>query len=194
MKTIATLTPLQSKALAVSLLLLALAIASIAVAVPVLLMHRHYDEAKAAQLDRLQRYQRVANTRPQVQKLLDEVKGKASAQNFLKNTSPALAAAEIQEVAQTVIEAHGGKLTSMQINPHKDEAGYRQVSLNVQLTGTIAAIQKIFYDLEIARPYLFINNVSLRSPLSRFSRPTPGVEPEFTVQFDLTAYAIGGKS
>lgn len=193
MKKLTTLTPLQRKAVALGLLFLLLALVSVAVAVPVILMHRHYNEAKDEQLDRSQRYQRVLNTRPQLQKLLDEVKGKDSAKNFLKNTSPALAAAEVQEVAQTVIEAHGGKLTSMQISPHKDEAGYRQVSLNVQLSGTMVALQKIFYDLEIARPYLFINNVSLRSPLGRFSRVTPGVEPEFNVQFDLTAYAVGGK-
>ncbi len=194
MKSLTALTPLQSKALAVSLLLLVIAAVCIAVAVPVFLLHRHYDEAKAEQLDRLQRYQRVANTRPQLQKLLDEVKNKETAQNFLKNTSPALAAAEIQEVAQTVIEAHGGKLTSMQISPHKDEAGYRQISLNVQLSGTMAALQKIIYDFEVTRPYLFINNLSLRSPLGRFSRVTPGIEPEFNLQFDLMGYAVGGKS
>lgn len=190
----ANLTPWQRRLLAVALLLGVLALVGVAVAIPVVIMHRHYVEAQDEQLDRLRRYQRVVNARPQIEKQLAEVNTKDTAKYFLKNYSPALAATEIQEVAQTIIESFGGKLASMQVNTHKDEGGFRQISLNVQLSGNLVALQKILHALETSEPYLFIDNLSLRSPLGRQSRPIPGVEPEFNMQFDLFGYAAGPKS
>lgn len=185
-----SLTPLQSKSLALVLLALVFVLAVLALAMPVILIHRHYDAAIEQITDRMERYQRIIAMAPSLKAGLEKVKARNGRKFYLKNTAPALAAAEIQEIAKTVIEAQSGKLTSIQIVPHKDEGGYRQIAVNLQFSGSIANIQKILYTLETRQPYLFVDNLSIRSRLMNNYRAAPGVEPEYFVQFDLTGYAL----
>ena len=89
-----------------------------------------------------------------------------------------------------MIEAQSGKLTSIQITPHKDEGSYRQIAVNLQFSGSIASIQKILYELETRQPYLFVGNLRFFDSLISNYRAMPGIEPECFVQFDLTGYAL----
>lgn len=184
------LTPLQSKSLALALLALAFVLALLALAVPAILVHRHYNAAIEQLTDRMERYRRIIDMAPGLKAGLEQVKARDGRKFYLKNAAPALAAAEIQEIAKTVIEAQNGKLTSIQIIPHKDEGGYRQIAVNLQFSGSIASIQKILYALETRQPYLFVGNLSIQSRLMNNYRAAPGVEPEYFIQFDLTGYAL----
>ena len=184
------LTPLQSKSLALALLALVFVLAALALAVPAMLVHRHYDAAIEQLTDRMERYYRIIAMTPGLKAGLEQVKARDGRKFYLKNAAPALAAAEIQESAKTVIEAQRGKLTSIQIIPHKDDGGYRQIAVNLQFSGSIASIQKILYELETRQPYLFVDNLSIRSRLMSNYRAAPGVEPEYFVQFDLIGYTL----
>lgn len=184
------LTPLQSKSLALALLALVFVLAALALAVPAMLVHRHYDAAIEQLTDRMERYYRIIAMTPGLKAGLEQVKARDGRKFYLKNAAPALAAAEIQEFAKTVIEAQKGKLTSIQIIPHKDDGGYRQIAVNLQFSGSIASIQKILYALETRQPYLFVDNLSIRSRLMSNYRAAPGVEPEYFVQFDLIGYTL----
>lgn len=184
------LTPLQSKSLALALLALVFVLAVLALAVPVLMVHRHYDAAIERLTDRLARYHRIIAMAPALNAGLEQVKTRDGRKFYLKSAVPALAAAQIQEIAKTVIEAQSGKITSIQIVPHKDEAGYRQIAVNLQFSGSIASIQKILYELETRQPYLFVGNLSIRSRLMGNYRAIAGVEPEYFVQLDLIGYAL----
>lgn len=184
------LTPSQGRSLALALLVLVVVLAVLALAVPVMLAHRHYDAAIEQLSDRMERYQRIIAMAPALKVELEQVKARDGRKFYLKNAAPALAAAEIQEIAKTVIEAQSGKLTSIQIIPHKDDGGYRQVAVNLQFSGSIASIQKILYALETRQPYLFVDNLSIRSRLMNNYRAMPGIEPEYFVQFDLIGYAL----
>lgn len=184
------LTPLQSKSLALALLALVFVLAALALAVPAMLVHRHYDATIEQLTDRMERYHRIIAMAPGLKAGLEQVKARDGRKFYLKNAAPALAAAEIQEFAKTVIEAQRGKLTSIQIIPHKDDGGYRQIAVNLQFSGSIASIQKILYALETRQPYLFVDNLSIRSRLMSNYRAAPGVEPEYFVQFDLIGYTL----
>lgn len=186
------LTPQQSKAAALALLAGMLLLAAGAVAVPLLLLNRHYDSAIEDVATRLERYYKIAGMREGLQKNIAQVKALGAANHFLKNPSPALAAAEIQEQAKNIVETNGGKLNSIQILPHKDDGLYRQISVTLQLTATLSATKKMLYSLESARPYLFIDNLSIRSPMGYATRNASTTEPELVVQFDLTGYALKG--
>ncbi|RPJ37719.1 MAG: hypothetical protein EHM21_17850 [Chloroflexi bacterium] len=184
------LTPLQSKSLALALLVLVFVLFALALAMPVMLAHRHYDASIEQLTDRMERYHRIIAMAPGLKAGLEQVKVRDGQKFYLKNVTPALAAAEIQEIVKTVIGAQSGKLTSIQIIPHKDDGGYRQIAVNLQFSGTIVSIQKILYALETQRPYLFVDNLSIRSRLMSNYRAAPGVEPEYFVQFDLIGYAL----
>ncbi len=182
------LTPKQSRILAIALLATLLGLAVLAVAGPVLLLHRHYDQALENLGDRLARYSRVAAMRPEIESQLRIAQAKQISRFYLKNSGPSLAAAEIQDIAKIVIEQHGAKLTSMQVLPHKDEKDVRQVTVNIQLSGNYQVLHQVIYALENTQPYLFFDNVSIRSPLSYSSRGA--TDAELYVQFDLVGFAV----
>lgn len=188
------MTPAQSKAAAISLLLGLLVLVIGAVALPLWLLNRHYETALDDSVSRIERYSKIAGMRDGLAKKAIEVNALGASHHYLKSASPALAAAELQEQAKVILEANGGKLNSIQILPHKDDGAYRQISVALQLNAPISAVKGMLYALESARPYLFVDNFSVRS-LAGFgvrAGVDPNVEPELTVQFDLTGFALKG--
>lgn len=191
---IRSLTPRQSRMLALSLLLVLLALIITIIAAPVFWLHRHYDQATEQQLDLLARYSRVGASGPELTKQLDVLKAKGARSFFLKNTVPALAASEVQETVKGVVESNSGKISSMQIPEHKDDGNYRKVTVNIQMSASVSATQKIFHALETQRPYFMLDNVTIRSTAwkGQSGANVPGPEPEYAVQFEVAGYAVLG--
>ena len=168
------------------------ALACGAIAVPIWLVNQHYDVALEDATSRLERYSKIVGTRDSLQKQVVEVKALEARRHFLKSASPALAAAELQEKAQSVFDANGAKVNSIQVLPHKDDGLYRQVTVQVQLIAALTAVKGMLHGLESAHPYLFIDNFSIRAPNMQVNRVESANEPELVVQFDLTGYALKG--
>lgn len=189
-----SMTPQQSRMLALSLLLALAALIIASIAMPVFWLHRHYDQPIEQQLDLLARYSRIGATAPGLTKQLEALKARGARGFFLKSSVPALAASEVQEIVKGVIESNGGKIASMQIPGHKDDGNYRKVTVNIQMNATVGATQKIVHTLETQRPYFLLDNVSIRSAAWKGSRGVnaPGPETEFLVQFDVAGYAVLG--
>ncbi len=182
--------PAASRALALFLLLALVAALLLLAWMPLRAQHDEYDAAIAERVKRLEVLQRIAATRPALEAAIAGVKKQDTARYYLRNSSPALAAAELQEIAQGIIDANAMKSGSIQIAPHQDEVGRRKIMVRLQLRGTPEAMQKTLYALETRVPYLFIDGFSMRSTVnSRRWAPTPLVEPEVQVQFELSAYA-----
>jgi len=186
------LTPKQSKAAALALLALAVALVISAIALPLWLLNQRYDVAIDDAATRLERYSRIVGMRDGLQRKAAQVVGLEANHHFLKSASPALAAAELQEQATIILDQNGGKLNSINILPHKDDGAYRQVSVNLQLTAPLSAVKAMLYALESARPYLFVDNFSIRATFNPVARNDSANEPDLLVQFDLTGYALKG--
>lgn len=182
------ITPKQGKIIALVILMLAVTTVMAAVIVPVVLLHRYYDATIEDKTMQLSRYYKIASMSGDLRKNISEIKLKGSAGYYLKSTNPSLAAAEMQELAKGAIESNGGKLTSIQILPYKDESSYRRITVNLQFTGSLGALKKILYALESSRPYLLIENFTVRSSTSFTGRAAPNIDPELNVQFDLAGY------
>jgi general secretion pathway protein M len=180
----------QNRTLALTLLALAIVLGVAVLVLPPYLLHRHYDFYLDSYSDQLARYQRLANTREATQAKLAAIKAREPRKYFLKNAGPALGASEIQDVAKSLIEGNGGKLIATQVLPPKDDGRFRQIVINVQLSASSPALRNIVYAAENAQPYLFIDNLLVRSNQSYNYRPNPGVEPEMFIQFDLSAFAV----
>ena len=186
------LTPRQSKTAALIILALAVAMAISAIALPLWLLNRRYDTALEDSTARLDKYSKIVGMRDGLQKKAVEVKAFEASHHFLKSASPALVGAELQEQARTIIDENGGKLSSMNPLPHKDDGQYRQASVALQLTAPLSAIKAMLYALESAHPYLFIDNFSIRAPFNVGARTEFATEPDLIVQFNLTGYAMKG--
>ena len=183
-----TITPTQSRVLAIALLLALLAILAVLVYVPWHRVHFRYDTAIEDQLDRTSRYLRIAAQRQNAEANIAFIAKRDAGRYYLKASSPALAAAEVQQMAQAIIEANELKVESTRIAAHKDDGPRRKVAVNFQLRGQLPAVQKALHELETALPYLYVDNLVVRSSVARVFRPVPGVEPDVLVQFDLYAF------
>jgi general secretion pathway protein M len=185
------LTPVQSRWLAVGLLLAAAALALGVLLLPVVLLHKHYDDAIGSLTDLLDRYRRIAAQAPEYRSALDAMREKDGRRFFLKNTAPNLAGAELQEIVRGAIEGNGGRITTSQNPAPKGEGRFKQITVNMQFFATTPNLQKILHALEIQRPYLVVENITLR-PLNAFRgfKPGPGQEPEINVQLDVAAFAF----
>ena len=188
---LARLTPVQSRWLAAGLLLVAAALALGVLLSPVLLLHKHYDDAIASLTDLLDRYRRVAAQAPEYRTALDAMREKDGRRFFLKNAAPNLAGAELQEIVRAAIEGNGGRITTSQNPAPKGEGRFKQITVNMQFFANTPNLQKILHALETQKPYLLIENITLR-PLNAFRgfKPGPGQEPEINVQIDVAAFAI----
>lgn len=182
----------RSRRLALGVLAAVVVAVIAAIVVPLWLAHRHYDSALADMTDRLDRYRRLAATRPEVARNLESVRAKDSRRFYLRSGGASLAAAEIQEQLRGLIEASGGRLITMGAPAAKDDGRYRQVTVNLQMTASIHALRRILHALESGMPYLFVDNLMVRSQVPSNYKPVPGTEPEMFVQFDLSGYALTG--
>jgi hypothetical protein len=187
---VAKLTPGQSRGLAIALLVVAVTLALAVLVVPVVLLHKHYSDAIASLTDRLERYRRVAAQAPEYRAALEGMREKNSRSFFLKNNAPNLAAAELQEIVRGAIEGNGGRISTSQNQPPKDDGRFRQIIANVQFFATTPNLQKILNALETQQPYLVVEDITIR-PMNAFRgfKPGPGQEPELNVNLDVAAFA-----
>jgi general secretion pathway protein M len=185
------LTPAQSRILAVALAFAALVLALGVLLLPVVLLHKHYADAISSLTDRVERYRRVAAQAPEYRAALEAMREKDGRSFFLKNRAPNLAGAELQELVRAAIEGNGGRITTSQNPAPKDEGRFKHITVNVQFFATTPNLQKILHALETQKPYLLVENITLR-PLNAFRgfKPGPGQEPELNVQLDVAAYAF----
>ena len=121
----------RQRALAIALLVVAALLALAVLLLPILLLHKHYDDAIASLTDRLDTYRRVAAQAPEYRKALEMMHEKDGRRFFLKNTAPNLAGAELQELVRAAIEGNGGRITTSQNQPPKDDGRFRQIGVNV---------------------------------------------------------------
>jgi len=186
------MTPQRSRRTAVILVVVA-ALAILAVVVgPFYLLNSHYDKALAEMTDKLQRYRRIAGSRAEATRQLDAIRALEPRKGFLRTGAAALSAAEAQEAMRTMIEANGAKLITMQAPVAKEEGRYRQLTVNVQLSGTIFALRKLLHTIETNEPALFVENLQVRSQVPANFKPNPGAEPDVYIQMDVSGFTIPG--
>lgn len=190
----ANLTPRQSRQLAIGLLVLAVILVVAAVAGPAWWLYTRYDRAHTERAERLERYQRIAATRPDIARQLEAMRGKDMRKYFLRPGAPALSAAEAQEKIREIVESAGARLITTQALPSKEEGRYRQVSAQVQLAANIFALRTLLHRIETNVPYLFIDNLMVKTQVPGNFKPGPGAEPEMFVTFDMHGYSFAGGS
>jgi len=185
----ATLAPRHGRRLALALLALAVLVVVAAVAVPTWLLHHRYDVALADYRDKLDRYRRIAGTRPELARQLEALRAKDTRRFFLRSGTMAISAAEAQEALRGIVEQNGGKLITVQAPIARDDGRYRQITVTVQMTANVIALRRILNALESNTPYLFVDNLLVRTQVQSNFRPGPGQEPEMFVTFDVTGFA-----
>lgn len=182
----------RRRTVAVGLLAAAVAVVVVAAGVPLWLAHQHYDTALEDLGQRLERFERLSESRPALEQKLEGVKAQGSRRFFLKATASSLAAAEVQEQVRRIIETGGARVTSVQVAQPRDEGGFRQFGVSAQFSANIAALRRVLVAVDSSEPYLLVDTLTVRSQVPPNFKPPPGFEPEMYVQLDVAGFAVKG--
>lgn len=155
--------------------------------------YHDYREFLEQQQARLQQVNRIAASREPIQQLIAKLaQDKGLTAQYLPQSAPALAAAELQQRIRSVVEAAGGTLRSTQALPPVEEGNTVKVAVSVTLTADTDNLQKILYDLEGQTPLLFVDNleVSARENRQRLpgGRMATYTRIQLSVQFEVSGY------
>jgi len=178
-------TPAANRNAAAIVLLVIVVAAIAAIAGPAWWAYDHYDSTAAQLARQLRSYTSLNQLRPKLLKSVEVLKARDTKKYFLKGGTAALAGAELQDVVRGVIETNNGKLLSSQLLAHKDDNGYRQVNATITMMANIQSLRQVLYAMETREPYLFLDNLTIRSQVPSNFKPQPGLEPEMFIQFDV---------
>ena len=82
---------------------------------------------------------------------------------YFSAATPALAGAELQRKVQDIVSAAQGRLISTQLLPEEKDEQPARVRLRTQIQGSTDTLLQVLYHIEESRPFLFVEQVSVRS-------------------------------
>ncbi|WP_295881479.1 type II secretion system protein GspM [uncultured Thiohalocapsa sp.] len=161
------------------------------------------DADHARGLDQLARYQRLVATLPSLRaELASEQANDEFKAFYFDAETPALAGARLQSEVQEMVRSAGARPISTQILPVDEDEQPPRVRIRTQLQGTTDELLDLLYRIESARPFLFVDQMSIRSTSPRRSNvrrrvSRRGVNREvgqLTVRLDIFGYILGGSA
>ncbi len=196
-----TLSASQSRVLALALLLVVVWLLLQLVLLPLWSSWRDQGVRIDSLQHRLALYQRLnagaADARTQLQQLQASV---PSNDWYLPESTPALAAARLQQLLHQQVGQSGGQVLSTQILNRNEEAPLQPVAIQVHLRGELGGLVDLLYTLESGPPALFVDNLTvLANPRRQLSNRRPNdprlqvqALPALDIRFDLTGYSVKG--
>ncbi|MBR9828643.1 MAG: hypothetical protein GYB41_08380 [Oceanospirillales bacterium] len=156
------LTPRRSRWLALGLLLLVILLLLRLLLVPLW----QYWFSTAAQIDTLENrqavYTRLIAALPQERERLAQLQANAPvAQWYLDESTPALAAARLQQLLHSRAGQKGVQVVSTQIINIEEDSTLQPVAIQAQLRADLSELVALLYQLETDRPLLFIDSLAV---------------------------------
>jgi len=193
-----SLTQKQRQSLALAILALVVVMIFTLTVAPLWAVNQHYLDTIDGLDNRLQILQRAASAGSSLRSQHEQLKRSlASNRHYLKSTSEALAAANLQGIIKRTTASNDMEVLSTQILPASEEAGFTRVVLKVRMRGGLDNAVKVFHALETGQPYLFLDNVSILSRARRSAKINYGKKQLagkarsgylLNVDFDLIGY------
>jgi general secretion pathway protein M len=155
--------------------------------------------------DQLARYQRLVATLPSLRAELSREQANDDFKAFYFDAAtPALAGAQLQRDLQEMVRAAGARPISAQVLPVQADEVPPRVRVRIQMQCTTDQLLEVLYKVEEARPFLFVDQMSIRSTTPR-ARATsrrivrrsvrrPALQQQvgqLTVRLDIFGYALG---
>ena len=182
-----TLTKKQRQLLALVILTVLMVIIFTLTIAPLWALNRHYLDTIDQHERHLEILQRTVAAGSELRSRHEQLKRMlASNRHYLKSSTEALAAADLQGIIKRISRAKDMEVLSTQILPTTEESDFIGVTLKVRMRGKLENMVRVFHALETGQPYLFLDNISVRSRLQR-SRKANFVQM-LDVEFDLIGY------
>ena len=181
----------KRRGLAISILVLLITLFYLLAINPILVLHRYYDETISYLSFQIDRFEAIATSKSADQAAIKKLLRRNPSQRYyLKQSKPALASTELQQLVRKTIDSGTGKLISTQVIARQSNSAEDAVTVRVRMTGNIIAMQKALYSLEHSNPFLFLDNLAIISSSgSRRSIKSP-LEGggQLNISFDVSGY------
>lgn len=182
---------LSQRWLAVALLVLAAAAVALLVIMPLINVGLELNEEKQALVFKLRKYEKILALKESVLAAAEAVKQQQQEQNYFnKQSTDALASAEMQEfIKKTIVEA-GGQLSSTQSIPVSEKDHFKHISVRVRMTANSEVLRAVLYKLETAAPLIVIDQLDIRPVRGKRNRITRQIEPsnELNINFQAVTF------
>jgi general secretion pathway protein M len=174
------------------------------IAIPWLQRMQELDSQITENEDQLGRLRRLVATLPRLREELEKVNSNEDFKAFYFDApTTALAGAELQRKVQDIVTEAKGRLISTQLLPERKDEHPTRVLVRTQIQGSTETLLDVLYQIELARPFLFIDQVSVRSSARpaqpersirgrAIRRPNVNQAGELTVRLDIFGFALGG--
>jgi general secretion pathway protein M len=183
----ADMSPVVRRIVAGALLLIVLFLCWSAVVGPLL---DSYREAQATIQSLGPAVERAASDADDLADLKGKVDQLRSQQNdaagLLAGANESIAAAQLQTRLKAIADSAKGELKSTQILVAHDEGNFRRITVRGEISGNLAAVQRIIYLLEANSPYLFLDDVDIR--LNPVRGGPDGTASGLDLRLDVSGY------
>ena len=184
-----TLRSLTTRLIAISILGFILAASYFVVARPVWQSFRKYHESISLDRELIQRFNSAIIDADVLEKQRAEAVQNYSAQTgLLRGSNEAVAAAFMQQLVTSAVEAEKGSMRSIQILPVAEQGGFRKIVIRAQMSLTTAGLRGALYRIETSQPFMFVTDLDVRQgpqiQLSNQGFP----ETPLLVRFDIYGF------
>ena len=186
-----TLNNIQQRWLALGLLFGIIISISMLVIVPWLNNRSEINEDIDEQIFRIKRYQRVIASREEVLVDIEQGRKEINALGYFSDQeSSSLATAELQNSIKAMAVHAGGELSSSQVLPNKEQGGLIRIAVKVKLTGDMEMLRSLLYEIEIEKPLLIIENLTVVPAPKKRNRKTRKTEQtgNIVVTLEVSSY------
>ena len=179
------------RTLAVGLLAVVLGLLILAVFLPAFNEWDTLNDEKQQLALKLRQYETILAGKQQVLKNIDALKNEIQGQNYFnRQSTEALASAEVQEVIKKAIVDAGGQLSSTQALPVKTKDSFSLITVSVRMTGNSEVLRSVLYRLETATPLIVVNQLDIRPMRGARNPRTRQIEPtnEMNINFQAVSF------
>jgi|GEM_PF-980843 len=193
----------QRQGLALALLAILLLLVYLLLLHPYINSYREYGERISSLEQQYKTYERLTQGAEQAEQELRVLqRDRSTAEYYLPESKPALAAASLQQLLSSVIRQTGGQVISTNIINQDDDSPLLKVGIQLHLKLEISELVPLLHRLESGTPLLLIESFSITADLRqsrqqtltrnnprRALQPSPS-EGQIDVRFRLIGYAI----
>jgi len=183
---------LQRRTLAILLLLLVVLVLVRILLWPLWLSWSAYGDRIDALATRIEVYERLVAGVDTDRRRLEALQSSLPTNDwYLSETTPALAAAGLQQLLLQQVSLTSAQVISTQILNTNVASPLPAISIQVHIRGELGDLVDLLYTLEASQPVLFIDNLTILSNPRRrvVTRGTQRVDiPSLDIRFDLTGY------
>ena len=107
---------------------------------------------------------------------------------YIRAATEPLAAAAVQEHLKRAVGLYGGELRSVQSLPSLAEENLTRIGLRVVMTDALGPMIHVLHELESGEPYLFVDNLQIKSATRRRRRAQQQAVAKLSIRFDVYGY------